>query len=116
MDRTAYKYNLEYRATVRIRLASLAKSFIDGRLGVIEAARELGRLGDGFEPEINAVLIAFVAINSETDSLPVGKERALWNKDALAQHDHDIVVAEKRWRDEAIAAATQLVKLLEQSA
>jgi hypothetical protein len=115
MDRTDYKYNLEYRATVRAEMLALATGLIAGDLGLIAVARKLNGFRDGVEPEISSLLDVFVAIHSETDALPVGNVRALWNAEALARQDKEISAAEERWRDRAVAAATQLVHLLEQS-
>jgi hypothetical protein len=115
MDRTDYKHNLEYRATVRAEMLALASGLVAGDLGVIAAARELHGFQDGVEPEIGALLLVFTAIHSETDALPIGKVRALWNAEALARQDKEISAAENRWRDKAVAAATQLIHLLEQS-
>jgi hypothetical protein len=115
MDRTDYKYNLEYRATVRAEMLALARGLVTGDLGVIAAARKLRGFWDGVEPEIGALLLVFVGIDSETDALPVGSERAYWNAEALARKDVEIRAAEHHWREEGVAAATQLIRLLEQS-
>jgi hypothetical protein len=114
MDRTDYRYNLEYRARVRAEMLAQASALIAGDLSLIVVARRLKGFRDGVEPEIGAVLDVFVAIDSETDALPVGKERALWNSEALARKDEEIIAAERRWSDEAVMAATQLVHLLQQ--
>ena len=113
MDRTDYRYNLEYREAVRARMLTLAKGVISGDLGAIAAARELKGFQDGVEPEIGVLLIVFVAIDSETDALPVGKERTLWNAEALVREDRKIAAAELRWRAKAVDSATQLVRILE---
>jgi hypothetical protein len=69
---------------------------------------------DGVEPEIGAVLDVLLAIHSETDALPIGKERSLWSSQALARQDLEIKAVEQRWHDRAITAATQLIHLIEQ--
>jgi hypothetical protein len=92
-----------------------ASGLVAGDLGVIAAARKLRGFWDGVEPEIGALLLVFVGIDSETDALPVGNERAHWNAEALARKDIEIRAAEQRWRGQAVAAATQLIHLLEQS-
>lgn len=114
MDRTSYKSNLEYREDIGARLASLANDLIDGRLGVVEATRRLCAF-QGLEQQLDARIDVFIAIASETDALPVGEERALWRQDALARSDNEIAVAEQRWRERAISAAKELVRLIEQS-
>jgi hypothetical protein len=113
MDRTDYKCNLEYRAAVTAQILALASGLLAGEIGIIKAARRLRTFRDGVEPEIGALLLVFVAIDSDTDALPIGKERTLWNREALAREDVKISAAERWWRNEAIEAATQLVRLLE---
>jgi hypothetical protein len=114
MDRTDYRYNLEYRAQVRERIRVLARGLISGDLGVIAAARELISFRDGVEPEIGELLMVFVAINSESDTLPIGKERSLWASRALDRLDPEIKAAEQSWREDAVAASTHLLRLLEE--
>jgi hypothetical protein len=115
MDRTDYRYNSEYRATVRAQMIVLANGLIAGDLGLIAVARKLSSFRDGVEPEIGALLDVFVGIHSETDALPIEEERALWNAEALAREDRKISAAEERWRQRAVRAATQLVPLLKQN-
>jgi hypothetical protein len=113
MDRTDYQYNLEYRAQVRERMRALARGVISGDLGIITVARELKSFRDGVEPDIGELLNVFVAIDSETDAFPIGKERSLWASEALERYDAEIKAAEQRWRDKAVAASRQLIRLLE---
>jgi hypothetical protein len=96
-------------------MLGLARGLVSGDLGIIAAARELASFCDVPEPQLGAVLDVFVAIHSETDALPIGKVRSLWNSDALARKDEEIKAAEERWRGRALDAAEQLVRLLEQS-
>jgi len=115
MDRTDYRCNLEYRATVRARMRALANGVVTGDVGLILAARELQGFRDGVEPEIGDLLDVFVGLNSETDALPVGPERSLWNAEALVRKDEEIRVMEQQWRERAVDAARQLVRLLERN-
>lgn len=94
-------------------MLALAKGLIAGDLGLIAVARELNGFQDGVEPEISVLFRVFVGIASETDAPPIGKERSLWNAEALLRENRKIAAAEQRWRAEAIAAATQLVRILE---
>jgi hypothetical protein len=82
---------------------------------MIEVARKLHRsCNDEIEPEFGTLLKIFEGIHSETDALPVGNERALWNAEALVRQDEKIAEAERRWHDRALGAATELIRLLEQ--
>jgi hypothetical protein len=91
----------------------IARQFLGGELGLLHTARELVKFRDGVGPEIGTLLDVFVGIHSETDALPIGTERALWNAEALKLEDRKIADAELRWRSRANEAATQLVRLLE---
>ena len=75
MDRTSYRYNLEYRASVRAEILRLVKQLLSGELSVVAAARALKPFRDVVEPEIGEILNVFVGIDSETDSLPLGGVR-----------------------------------------
>ena len=93
-----------------------ARALVSGERSMIEVTRELYRFcDDAMEPEVVALLEVFAAIHSETDALAVGKERTLWNAAALALQGEKIAAAEHRWRDRAVRAATELVRLLEGS-
>jgi hypothetical protein len=74
-------------------MLALASGLVAGDLGLIATARKLKGFRDGIEPEIGD----------------------LWNTEALARLDGEMIVVEQRWRDRAISAATQLAHLLEQS-
>jgi hypothetical protein len=115
MDQTAYRYDLGYRAVARAEMLALANGLIAGKLGIIAVARKLHYFADGVEPEVNALLNVFVGIHSDTDALPIGEERALWNAEALHQQEAKIAAAEQGWHDRAVDAARRLVHLLEKT-
>jgi hypothetical protein len=102
----------DYRAS-KIRVLSLAKQLLAGRLGVIAAARELAPLRHDAEPELSEILLVFTGIASETDGLPVGAVRRQWSAEALERKDREIAEAEEFYRGSAMEAATRLVRLLE---
>ena len=93
-------------------MLAIAKQFLGERLGLVQTARELLQFRDGVEPEIGTLLDIFVGIDSETDALAIGTERALWNLEALEAEDRKIAAAELRWHGRATEAARQLVGLL----
>jgi hypothetical protein len=51
----------------------------------------------------------FIAVDSETDHLPVGKLRQLWHPDFLDEKDAEIARCEQLWRDEVLAACERIV-------
>jgi hypothetical protein len=115
MDRTAYPYNLEYRGKIGSEMLSLAKQMLAGKIGIIAASRELRTFQGEVEPEIAAILNVFVGIDSETDSLPVGAVRQLWNLQALERGDRKIADAERLYHKVATEAGASLIRLLDPS-
>lgn len=68
----------------RLEIAATARRMLDGNLSFIEGARQIVALRDAaglhyFDPDI----VRFVAIDSETDTLPFGDVRKLWAPAAL---------------------------------
>ena len=86
-----------------------ALELIEGRLSVIESARALSKLTYWTGLSIDPDLTVFVAIDSETDTLPVGNVRTHWAKHALEREDVDIAKAEDLYRSRALEAAHRLV-------
>jgi hypothetical protein len=87
-----------------------AVDLLEGRLGVIDAARELSRLAYWTDLRSDADLTTFVAIDSETDALPVGNVRQYWSAEALQRKDPEIRHAEQLYRQAALEAAERLTK------
>ena len=93
------------------KVAQIARDILDGRIGIIEGAREIrrfcgGHLGfDERDPDLNT----FVAIASETDDLPIGDVRQHWAPAALAQKDAEITRCEAIYREAAFKAASHLI-------
>lgn len=81
----------EYVQLQRRRVADLARRILDGQIDVLEGAREIVRLRFEIDvdPDDNDVA-AFVAVESETDHLPVGAEKASWSPDALKRKEPEL--------------------------
>ena len=77
------------RAVGEIAKAMLAGTtpFLTGAREIV-ARRSLARLDDDED------MLAFVAIDSETDALPLGPVREHWNTDALRRLESEIARAE----------------------
>lgn len=99
----------EIRAA-RAKVVDLARRVISGDLSILLAARELSRLrfsvgGDEWDPDF----IQFVAIDSETDHLPIGPVRRHWAPDALVEEDQEIARAEAWAREGGLLACKRLI-------
>jgi hypothetical protein len=98
---------------LRSKILHVAKQLVAGKIGIIAASRELGSLRHEVEPRIAEMLVIFGAIDSETDTLPIGTVRREWNQEALKRKDQEIAEAEEFHRDAAMNAAVELIRLLE---
>ena len=107
------EHDAERETKIKVHILRVAKQLIAGQIGVIAASRELGYLRHEVEPQLANVLLTFTAIDSETDALPVGEVRKEWSPHALLHKDKEIAEAEDFYRDSAINAATELIRLLE---
>ncbi len=100
-----------------VRLRQVARQLLDGRIGVIAAARALAPFQHEVEasrPELGEAFLAFVGIASETDTLSVGALRDMWHPSTAALEDREVAEAEDRWRDWAYEACRRVLALLDQ--
>jgi hypothetical protein len=107
------KYDAERQEQIRAHILHVARQLVAGEIGVIAASRDLGYLRHEVEPQLANVLVTFTGIDSETDALPLGHVRKEWSPDALKHQDKEIAEAEDFYRETAINAATELIRLLE---
>lgn len=112
MDRTDYRYNLEYRESVHAEMLAIVRTFLSGDRGVIETARLLCSYSDIPDERICKFVYQFSYINDFTDALPMGDVRQHWQPEALKLQDELIEKAELQWKDPAEEAARRLVPLL----
>ena len=78
---------------IQMEILSTARELVAERLGMIPASRKLAGLrqyDQYVEPQIAKVLLTFVGIDSETDTLPIGAVRKQWSPEALQRKDREI--------------------------
>jgi hypothetical protein len=88
-----------------------ANARLAGELGPIETARALSGFR-GNDEALDKILLTFVGVDSETDTLPLGKVRQHWNPVALEREDAKIARAEAWCREMVTDACRDLVKVL----
>jgi len=95
-------------ASERREARDLAQAVLDGRMTVLEGARALVSLAhtDAVPDLEDRKLI--IALESETDDLPVGEVRTLWATDMLKEKDVEIARAEKLYRDSFLQACQRI--------
>ena len=84
----------------RCELGTIALAMLNGKFSFIMGPRKLVSLRERaklaqFDPDI----VPFVAIDSETDALPVGEVRKFWSTGALAKSESKAEAAERWARD-----------------
>ncbi|MDX6692660.1 MAG: hypothetical protein QOF02_263 [Blastocatellia bacterium] len=111
--------NEEQAAFIRGKVVAVCEGLLNEEIGVIASARMLCRLEyelsrrEGGWHEHDEDFITFVAINSETDHLPVDDERRNWSDEALERKDEEIAKAESGYREMACAACRKLIARFE---
>jgi hypothetical protein len=87
-------------ATARKKALAIVREILSGQKDVLLGARELGSLRyDVGVPEDDPDFLCFLAIDSETDALPLGAVRSKWDPEALAEKDLEIDRA-RQWARE----------------
>lgn len=99
------------------QIALTCRQMLSRQLGVVAASRQIKSLvfrlhGEKFVHEMFGL---FIAIDSETDHLPVGPERRHWAAQALASKDAEIHRYEESWRQDAFEAARKILKSYEET-
>jgi hypothetical protein len=96
--------------SVRACAKEVSQAVFSGRMGMIEASRELACLGhapDVMNEEIHKV---FVGVCTESDHLPIGAVRELWNPQVLEEKDREIADIEARWKDRILAGCKSILE------
>ena len=97
-------------AATRRRIVETARAMLNGRLSFIEGARRMSRLRlDADLPEFDPDMIRFVAIDSETDTLPLGDVQQYWQPAALAKLQPEIEQSEQWARENGWTACQSLI-------
>lgn len=94
----------------RNRAREISKSVLDGKTTILEAARGLLHFAytDAISSAEDKKLI--IAIESETDGLPIGEVRKLWAPDALREKDIEMSRAEALWKSEFLEMCKRIVR------
>jgi hypothetical protein len=101
----------DYVHSQQAKVVDIASKMIDGQIGIIDGSRQLSRLRNSVSDlDFDEDFMVFVAIDSETDDLPVGSERQYWADSALAMKDQEIKDAELSFREQALTGCKRLIE------
>ena len=95
---------------IRGQIVAICESVLAEEIGVIAGSRRLNHLGLQLNGAHDPDFITFVAVDSETDHLPVDSERANWSTEALARKDTEIAQAEKLYEEDVFLACRKLIE------
>jgi hypothetical protein len=112
-----YLLNADYRQLVHVEIRDFASQYLAGNAGVIETSRRLSpyaHVVEGVDLSVHETLRTFVAIDSETDDLPIGAVREMWHPSTATLQDQSILHAERIYRDVARSACAKLIALMDE--
>jgi hypothetical protein len=91
-------------------MVRVTSDMLEGRLSFLEGAVRITQLRHNACLDDDEDASIFVAIESETDHLPLGEVQKLWDQDALEKLQPTIESWEKYARDEGLEACKRLAK------
>jgi hypothetical protein len=109
MDRPPQITKEEQWLSLRNEVALVASSVLDATIDVITAARQLTALSHKVHAVNDPDFVTFIAIDSETDALPLGTVRQYWSQAALDKYDLERNRAEQHYRPRALESARRLL-------
>ena len=98
-----------FSAFLRGKIVAICEAILNEDIGVIAGSRRLNHLGYELDLDRDEDFLTFVAINSETDHLPVDSERQNWSVEALKRKDKEIAEFEAAYKDQAIESCKKLI-------
>ena len=102
--------DFESATRCRSEAVQAAQAVLVGDVSIFEGVEHLAGIGHRLvrdfwnDPDFSVL----GAVNSETDGLPVGQERAHWDPIALAVKDREIADYESKVRDAVLAACRSI--------
>jgi hypothetical protein len=115
MSDDSYRLNAEYKDRINGEILIAANDFLSGRLGVIAVSRKLSHYRSIVEqarPDLAVALITFVAVDSETDALPLGPVRQMWHPSTAEIEDQKIKEAQEHYQKYIRDACDEIIQLL----
>lgn len=95
---------------IRGNIVAICEAVLAEEMGIIVASRRISSLGLKLFESHDEDFVTFDAINSETDHLPVDRERLNWSDDALRRKDGEIAECEASYKNDAFAACRKLIE------
>ncbi len=110
MDRPTWVTNEHHWRENCREIVQRCRDLLEGRLGVIEAARLLQELAFRVRAENDPDFMLFRFLDSESHDLPVGPQRQYWSASALEREDAKVDAFQASWQRKACLSAKNLVQ------
>jgi len=96
----------------REKVLKTARAILKGELGIIEGARLLSTLAPDLVADwkVDPDFLVLAALDSETDDLPVGKQKKLWDATALAEREKVVARIEAEAKQNVEAACRNILR------
>jgi hypothetical protein len=102
--------NDAYITQMRQRIAATAEGMLSGQCSYIDGARRINDMLDSARLDrLEEPFVAFVAITSETDAVPIGELRERWHADARTKLEPEWAKAEQYAKDVGEPACREVV-------
>lgn len=99
----------EYSIFIRGKIVAICEAMLREEIGIIAGSRRLAALGYELFGDHDEDFLTFVAVDSETDHLPVDVERQNWSVEALERKDQEIESYEVSAKSDALETCRKLV-------
>jgi len=83
----------------RLQIADIARSMLAGEISFMEGARSISAIRFMAQIENDPDILPLVSIDTKSDTVPLGKIRNLWNRNALVELQSEIDRKESWARD-----------------
>lgn len=98
-----------YQNFLRNKIVAVCEGIMRDEIGIIAGSRQLVSLYSEMIVKNDSDFMIFIAIESETDHLPVGQERNNLSVDALKKREIEILEFELASKNEAMLACQKLI-------
>jgi hypothetical protein len=101
------------RRGLKVQILAIIRSMRAGSVGIIIGSTHISPLVHRIDqPELEDALLPFVGVASEVDDLPIGRERDLWDRNALTIKDRQFADYESRLKGPMLATCGAVETLL----
>src|SRR5262245_11130067 len=104
-------WNLEAMERHQQQAVDIARSIVQGELGIIAGCRKLSKLAHGLVEDwrVDPDFVVFGNVESDTDHLPLEDQRPLWNPPAFEEKQRDVASYEESARAEVVSACRSVI-------